>query len=234
MHAPVRCTNRPPSPIGVGGTERVGLPVEHRRALRLPARSAHRGYTRRKKAAQHAALAAPHRESNPGHRFCCDGRKVDRGFHHVKRTPGTAAAVSTRQRAGFSFHAFLAETWAEITKRPERRLVACVLAERVGFEPTVNLRSRLISSQVHSTTLPPLRDAHCTRVGRFTGRKNHSRSDCVHAPDKNNGIVRETGCTGADCRTGWLRSSRACAGDNRRVAGRGAQFTDNVFCGARR
>jgi membrane-bound lytic murein transglycosylase F len=33
----------------------------------------------------------------------------------------------------------------------------------VGFEPTVNLRSRLISSQVHSTTLPPLRDAHCNR-----------------------------------------------------------------------
>ena len=32
-----------------------------------------------------------------------------------------------------------------------------VLAERVGFEPTVPLPVRLISSQVHSTTLPPLR-----------------------------------------------------------------------------
>ena len=31
------------------------------------------------------------------------------------------------------------------------------LAERVGFEPTVDSRPRLISSQVHSTTLPPLR-----------------------------------------------------------------------------
>ena len=31
------------------------------------------------------------------------------------------------------------------------------LAERVGFEPTVGLNLRLISSQVHSTTLPPLR-----------------------------------------------------------------------------
>ncbi len=31
------------------------------------------------------------------------------------------------------------------------------MAERVGFEPTVDLRLRLISSQVHSTTLPPLR-----------------------------------------------------------------------------
>ena len=30
------------------------------------------------------------------------------------------------------------------------------LAERVGFEPTVDSRPRLISSQVHSTTLPPL------------------------------------------------------------------------------
>ena len=31
-----------------------------------------------------------------------------------------------------------------------------MLAERVGFEPTVILLPRLISSQVHSTTLPPL------------------------------------------------------------------------------
>ena len=30
------------------------------------------------------------------------------------------------------------------------------LAEKVGFEPTVMLPPRLISSQVHSTTLPPL------------------------------------------------------------------------------
>ena len=30
------------------------------------------------------------------------------------------------------------------------------MAERVGFEPTVGLHLRLISSQVHSTTLPPL------------------------------------------------------------------------------
>ena len=32
-----------------------------------------------------------------------------------------------------------------------------VLAEREGFEPSVVLPLRLISSQVHSTTLPPLR-----------------------------------------------------------------------------
>ena len=42
-------------------------------------------------------------------------------------------------------------------KRPERRLFVMHVAERVGFEPTVGLHLRLISSQVHSTTLPPLR-----------------------------------------------------------------------------
>ena len=30
------------------------------------------------------------------------------------------------------------------------------LAEKVGFEPTEGLHLRLISNQVHSTTLPPL------------------------------------------------------------------------------
>ncbi len=32
-----------------------------------------------------------------------------------------------------------------------------VLAEEEGFEPSVDLHLRLISSQVHSTALPPLR-----------------------------------------------------------------------------
>ena len=41
------------------------------------------------------------------------------------------------------------------------------LAERVGFEPTVGIYLRLISSQVHSTTLPPLRDANSTRYLQF-------------------------------------------------------------------
>ena len=35
------------------------------------------------------------------------------------------------------------------------------LAEREGFEPSVGLTLRLISSQVHSTTLPPLRALYC-------------------------------------------------------------------------
>lgn len=42
-------------------------------------------------------------------------------------------------------------------KRPEMCVFTHFLAERVGFEPTVDLHPRLISSQVHSTTLPPLR-----------------------------------------------------------------------------
>ena len=44
-------------------------------------------------------------------------------------------------------------------KKPHYQIdsgVSFVLAERVGFEPTVVLPLRLISSQVHSTTLPPL------------------------------------------------------------------------------
>ena len=38
------------------------------------------------------------------------------------------------------------------------------LAEREGFEPSVGLPLRLISSQVHSTTLPPLRSAESGRL----------------------------------------------------------------------
>src|SRR6185312_14511083 len=45
---------------------------------------------------------------------------------------------------------------ARYAKRPVTGRFA-YLAERVGFEPTVRLHVRLISSQVHSTTLPPLR-----------------------------------------------------------------------------
>ena len=38
------------------------------------------------------------------------------------------------------------------------RLEGLVLAERAGFEPAVGSHLRLISSQVHSTTLPPLQN----------------------------------------------------------------------------
>jgi len=48
--------------------------------------------------------------------------------------------------------------WIEVSKK---------LAERVGFEPTVGLHLRLISSQVHSTTLPPLRSARFYTHPRF-------------------------------------------------------------------
>jgi hypothetical protein len=55
------------------------------------------------------------------------------------------------------------------TKKP-----ACAgfvfLAERVGFEPTVRLPVRLISSQVHSTTLPPLRNSASGRSGSLSNQ----------------------------------------------------------------
>jgi putative lipoic acid-binding regulatory protein len=44
------------------------------------------------------------------------------------------------------------------------------MAERVGFEPTVGLHLRLISSQVHSTTLPPLRGSQPLSKGRYSRR----------------------------------------------------------------
>ena len=47
------------------------------------------------------------------------------------------------------------------------------LAEREGFEPSVRLHVRLISSQVHSTTLPPLRSAEAEIIAgnlRVSGR----------------------------------------------------------------
>ena len=50
---------------------------------------------------------------------------------------------------------------AQIKKAPFRELLLFVLAERVGFEPTVRFNVRLISSQVHSTTLPPLQVLLC-------------------------------------------------------------------------
>ena len=36
-----------------------------------------------------------------------------------------------------------------------------ILAERVGFEPTIPLRGRRFSRPVHSTALPPLRGTNC-------------------------------------------------------------------------
>ena len=43
------------------------------------------------------------------------------------------------------------------------------MAERVGFEPTVRLHARLISSQVHSTTLPPLQWSRPAQTGGHGG-----------------------------------------------------------------
>ena len=56
---------------------------------------------------------------------------------------------------------------SEKTKGPEGPCV--FLAEREGFEPSVMLPPRLISSQVHSTTLPPLRIVESAIVAGFLG-----------------------------------------------------------------
>ncbi len=53
------------------------------------------------------------------------------------------------------------------------------MAEREGFEPPVELPPRLISSQVHSATLPPLRGAERTfaRIASVTNAM--SRVTCA-------------------------------------------------------
>ena len=48
------------------------------------------------------------------------------------------------------------------------------MAERVGFEPTVPVRARRISSAVHSTTLPPLRGAGALRRKEPSGQAGAS------------------------------------------------------------
>ena len=66
-------------------------------------------------------------------------------------------------------------------KAPYFRGLIAFLAEREGFEPSVRLHVRLISSQVHSTTLPPLqRGARGPREpaslrGRLDGDKRTER-----------------------------------------------------------
>src|SRR5512139_951398 len=98
------------------------------------------------------------------------------------------------------------------------------MAERVGFEPTVGLHLRLISSQVHSTTLPPLRrrvlyPRSAPRAPDWT--KFSCRVDWLHARPKNNeGIDRETGRAGTCPGAGRLQPASPSAGSQWRVAGR--------------
>ena len=55
------------------------------------------------------------------------------------------------------------------------------LTRREGFEPSVRLHVRLISSQVHSTTLPPLRSAEAAIVAVIFGppTKNEDLDEIV-------------------------------------------------------
>ncbi len=55
------------------------------------------------------------------------------------------------------------------------RLEVFVLAEEEGFEPSVVLPLRLISSQVHSTTLPPLRIRFCLSKAVFYQARSVSK-----------------------------------------------------------
>ena len=59
-----------------------------------------------------------------------------------------------------------------------------ILAERVGFEPTVRLPVRLISSQVHSTTLPPLRDQKISSV------REMRKINCLETTAQEFGLVK--------------------------------------------
>jgi ABC-type thiamin/hydroxymethylpyrimidine transport system permease subunit len=61
---------------------------------------------------------------------------------------GPSAAQESAQLDGFGNKA---------AALPQSLIKLLALAEREGFEPSVGLTLRLISSQVHSTTLPPLR-----------------------------------------------------------------------------
>ncbi len=49
------------------------------------------------------------------------------------------------------------------------------MAEEEGFEPSVVLPLRLISSQVHSTTLPPLRIQFCLSKAVFYQARSVSK-----------------------------------------------------------
>ena len=57
---------------------------------------------------------------------------------------------------GVDQNATILNSYSTIALRRRWRQFEIVLAEREGFEPSVMLPPRLISSQVHSTTLPPL------------------------------------------------------------------------------
>lgn len=61
----------------------------------------------------------------------CDGLNVDTAFGRHQRPSPKISNIS--------------------------KMDQCIMAERVGFEPTIPLQVCRISSAVHSTTLPPLR-----------------------------------------------------------------------------
>jgi hypothetical protein len=86
----------------------------------------------------------------------------------------------------------------ERKKAAESEAAFWYLAERVGFEPTVRLHARLISSQVHSTTLPPLRaccgpqvDAGSRMIRECAQRHNPTLQSGVQAGDPGRHAITE-------------------------------------------
>ena len=76
---------------------------------------------------------------------------------HPWPSPSGGFAVQIGNPADLSNLGLISSTLSARHKKAPLSGRFSYLAERVGFEPTVRLNARLISSQVHSTTLPPLR-----------------------------------------------------------------------------
>src|SRR4249919_1179050 len=143
----------------------------------------------------------------------------------IRKYRGTMACRSVEPN-GFSV---LPAHFVKIKKPPEGGLF--ILAERVGFEPTVGLHQRLISSQVHSTTLPPLQksraDYRRSRVARASQVLRGLSTAAVAAPlgmKKNSPLSWPAKRIGAYCGCcgkadlAALRASEVCTSWNTRCA----------------
>ena len=75
-----------------------------------------------------------------------------------------------------------------VSKRQLIQQKQCILAERVGFEPTVPFQVRRISSAVLSTTQPPLQGVE--RVRRGTRCERKARNLAMRTPSRKIGRER--------------------------------------------
>lgn len=81
--------------------------------------------------------------------FAChrSGRTCGGGAVYERRMIGARIAVGVAVQGG---------QWAETENRDQGRGLSGVVAEGVGFEPTMSLHPYRFSRPAHSTTLPPL------------------------------------------------------------------------------